>query len=133
MWQSKPTPALAGGARETRPFSRWTPAASKRLEKVRGEMALGQLDCVTRRLAGLDPMVGYYGWPPTVPENICNLPTTPVWTFHGAEDEQIPLEAEQKLVDALKSCGGDVQFAIFSDVGHDLDAKKVYPSELYEW
>ncbi len=85
------------------------------------------------RFAALAPMMGYYGWPPTVPENICDLANVPVWAFHGAEDEIIPLEAEQDLVDALKACGGDVQFTVFPDVGHDLSSEQVYNSELYEW
>jgi predicted esterase len=85
------------------------------------------------RFAALAPMMGYYGWPPTVPENICDLANVPVWAFHGAEDEIIPLDAEQKLVDALKACGGDVQFTIFPDIGHDVDAQQIYTSELYEW
>lgn len=85
------------------------------------------------RFAALAPMMGYYGWPPTVPENICDLANVPVWAFHGAEDDIIPLEAEQKLVDALKACGGDVQFTVFPDVGHNLESELVYTPELYEW
>ena len=85
------------------------------------------------RFAALAPVMGYYGWPPTVPENICDLAKVPVWAFHGAEDEIIPLEAEQKLVDALKACGGDVQFTIFPGVGHELNSEQVYTPELYDW
>ena len=68
-----------------------------------------------------------------MPENICDLADVPVRAFHGAKDELIPLEAEQSLVDALKACGGDVQFTIFPDVGHDVDAQQIYTSELYTW
>ena len=57
----------------------------------------------------------------------------PVWAFHGAKDEIAPLEAEQMLVDALKACGGNVQFTIFPDIGHDVDSKQVYTSELFTW
>jgi predicted esterase len=85
------------------------------------------------RFAALVSFMGYYGWPPIVPENICDLADVPVRAFHGAKDELIPLDAEQKLVDALKTCGGDVQFTIFPDVGHDLKSELVYTSELYEW
>jgi len=57
------------------------------------------------RFAALVPAAGYYGWPFTVPENICDLKDVPVWAFHGAKDETIPLDAEQMLVDALEACG----------------------------
>jgi acetyl esterase/lipase len=83
--------------------------------------------------AALVPIMGYYGWPFTVPENICDLKDIPVWVFHGAKDEVIPLEAEQILVDALIACGGNVQFTIFPDVGHDVDSQQVYTSELFTW
>lgn len=85
------------------------------------------------RFAALAPMVGYFGWPPSVPENIRDLADVPVWAFHGAKDNVIPLEAEQILVDTLKDCGGDAQFTIFPDVGHDLSSELVYNSELYTW
>ena len=77
--------------------------------------------------------MGYYGWPPTVPENICDLADVPVRAFHGAKDELIPLDAEQSLVDALKACGGDVQFTVFPDIGHDVHTQQIYTSELYDW
>jgi len=67
------------------------------------------------RFAALAPVMGYYGWPFTVPE------------------KTIPLDAEQNLVDELKACGGDVQFTVFPGVGHDVNQEKVYSSELYEW
>jgi predicted esterase len=85
------------------------------------------------RFAALAPVMGYYEWPFSVPENICELANVPVWAFHGDKDEIIPLEAEQSLVDALEACGGDVQFTIFPGIGHDLNSEKVYTSELYEW
>jgi predicted esterase len=85
------------------------------------------------RFAAMVPVMGYYGWPPSVPENICALAGIPVWAFHGAKDELIPLDAEQSLVDALKACGGDVQFTVFPDAGHGLDVQQVYTSQLYTW
>lgn len=87
----------------------------------------------TDRFAALVPFMGYYGWPFTVPENICGIKDIPVWAFHGDADEVVPLEAEQSIVDALKACGGEVQFTVFPDVGHDLNAELVYNSELYTW
>jgi len=85
------------------------------------------------RFAALAPVMGYYGWPFSVPKNICDLTDVPVWAFHGEKDETIPLDAEQNLVDALEACGGDVQFTVFPGVGHDVNQDKVYSSELYEW
>jgi predicted esterase len=85
------------------------------------------------RFAALVPVMGYYGWPFSVPEDICDLKDVPVWAFHGALDETVPLDAEQKLVDALQACGGDVQFTVFPDIYHDVGHNQVYTEELYEW
>jgi predicted esterase len=85
------------------------------------------------RFAALVSAMGYYDWPFSVPDNICDLAAVPVWAFHGARDELIPLEAEQSLVDALKACGGDVRLTVFPDAGHELKSERVYTSELYDW
>ena len=85
------------------------------------------------RFAALVPVMGYYGWPFTVPENICDLKHVPVWAFHGALDKTIPLDAQQQIVDALRDCGGDVEFTIFPDQGHNIEGEAYNTSELYEW
>jgi predicted esterase len=85
------------------------------------------------RFAALVPFMGYYGYPFTVPDNICDIKNVPVWAFHGDADEIIPIEAEQKIVDALIACGGDVRFTIFPGIGHDLDHSIIYNSDLYDW
>jgi predicted peptidase len=85
------------------------------------------------RFAALVPVMGYYGWPFSVPENICDLKDVPVWAFHGANDDVVPLDAEQMLVDALEACGGDVQFTVYPDNAHDVDHQQVYTEELYGW
>jgi pimeloyl-ACP methyl ester carboxylesterase len=85
------------------------------------------------RFAALVPVAGYYGWPFTVPDNICDLKDTPVWAFHGQQDERIPLEAEQSLVDALAECGGDARITVFPDTFHNIDERLVYTEELLSW
>ena len=68
-----------------------------------------------------------------VPDNICDLKDVPVWAFHGALDERVPLLAEQGLVDALNDCGGQAQITVIPDIGHDLEAEHVYTPELTGW
>ena len=83
------------------------------------------------RLAALAPIMGYYGWPFSVPENICDLAGVPVWAFHGENDETTPLQAEKEIIDALELCGADTQLTIYQDAGHDLDLEKIYSSDLF--
>jgi len=83
--------------------------------------------------AALAPVAGYFGWPPEVPENICDLKDVPVWAFHGGRDDIIPVDAGQELVDALKACGGNAQFTVSQDMKIDVLYKVYADPELYEW
>lgn len=83
--------------------------------------------------AALVPVMGFYGFPFEVPENICDLKDVPVWAFHGENDLTVPLEAEQGLVEALRACGGNVQFTVYPGAGHDVDARVYKTPELFEW
>jgi acetyl esterase/lipase len=47
------------------------------------------------------------------------LKNTPVWVFHAAEDELVPLSESQQMVDALKECGGKVEFTVYPNCEHD--------------
>jgi predicted peptidase len=81
----------------------------------------------------LVPLSGYYGYPFEVPDNICDLKEKPIWVFHGAEDSVIPLHAQQDLVNALEACGGDIQFTVYPDRGHEIGNLPYSNPELFEW
>jgi len=88
------------------------------------------------RFAALVPVMGFLGDTSGffIPDNICELKDVPIWAFHGAQDPIVPLDAEEGIVNALKACGGDVQFTIYPDGDHDISGR-VYNNnpELYEW
>jgi predicted peptidase len=67
------------------------------------------------------------------PDRACNLKHLPVWAFHGAKDPVVPLKDDQEMVNALKACGGDVQFTIYPDAGHDSWTPTYANPELYNW
>ncbi|MEE8570378.1 MAG: phospholipase, partial [Candidatus Bathyarchaeia archaeon] len=48
---------------------------------------------------GTRPMIGF-------PEKIKVLKDTPIWVFHGAKDDVVPLKNSQDLVDVLTKQGG---------------------------
>jgi predicted peptidase len=73
-----------------------------------------------------DPLLGF-------PERIKVLRDVPVWAFHGAEDEVIPLQRSQELVDVLKANQGDVKFTVFPNTPHDSWTQTYENPELYEW
>jgi predicted esterase len=84
--------------------------------------------------AALIPAAGYIDYPFTVPANICDLKDTPIWAFHGADDTDIPISAQQMLVDALKACGSNtIQFTIYPGTNPEIFHTAFADPNLYTW
>lgn len=43
----------------------------------------------------------------------------PIWCFHGAADDVVPVVRSRSMVEALKAAGGAVKYTEFEAVGHD--------------
>jgi predicted esterase len=61
------------------------------------------------------------------------LKDIPVWAFHGADDPTVPVGESQRMVDALRSAGGQAKFTVYPGVGHDSWTETYYNPKLYEW
>ncbi len=87
------------------------------------------------RFAALVPVAG--GWQfgsDAVPSNICDLATTPIWVFHGAQDETVQPFQSEVLVKALQACGGNVRYTLLPKSTHSASGVLPYTgSELYDW
>ena len=57
----------------------------------------------------------------------------PVWNFHGAMDNVVPIEMSVGMVRALRNAGGDVRFTVYPDAGHDSWSETYANPEVYEW
>ena len=57
----------------------------------------------------------------------------PIWVFHGAEDEVVPISESDQMVRRLKSMGYMVRYTRYKDVGHDSWHKAYGTDELYAW
>lgn len=66
------------------------------------------------------------GWAP-------RLADVPIWTFHGDQDQVVPLSATVQMVEALEQVGADVRFTLYEGVGHDSWTETYANPELYEW
>ncbi len=60
------------------------------------------------------------------------LKKVPVWAFHGAKDNNAPIEESKTLIDALKAIGGDVKFTELTDRDHFI-LDMYEDMQLYEW
>ena len=57
----------------------------------------------------------------------------PVWAFHGAKDEVIPVTASRELVAALKAAGSSVKYTEYPDTGHNVWTRAFSEKDLAEW
>lgn len=86
-----------------------------------------------QRFAAIAPICGGGYWFHGFPQRVAALKDTPVWAFHGAKDDVVPLAASQQLVDALQEAGGDVRLTIYPEAAHDSWTETYNNPELYAW
>ncbi len=61
------------------------------------------------------------------------LKDVPIWAFHGAKDNLVPLKESQEMVDAIKGLGGDAKLTVYPEAGHDSWTETYNNKELYDW
>ena len=81
-----------------------------------------------RRFAAIAPICG-----PVIPNWAKDIPHVPVWVFHGAKDETVPVEWSEEIVEKLEEEMGDVRLTIYPDAGHDSWTESYANPKLYEW
>lgn len=69
---------------------------------------------------GTPSMVNFWEQPPT-------------WVFHGNQDDIVPIESSQIMVDALKASGSEVKFTIYEGGDHYIFRHAYNESELFNW
>ena len=86
-----------------------------------------------RRFAAIAPICGGGYWFHGFPDRVRALKGTPVWAFHGAKDDVVPVEASEEMVRALRECGGEVQLTVYPEAGHDSWTMTYSNPDLYRW
>jgi predicted peptidase len=61
------------------------------------------------------------------------LKGTPIWAFHGKDDQVVPLHRSKEMVDAVQLVGGDVKLTIYPGVAHDSWTRTYENREIYDW
>jgi len=64
---------------------------------------------------------------------VSRLTSTPLWVFHGAKDESVPVERSRTIVAGIKDAGGKVRYTEYADTGHVIWSKVVKEPELVSW
>jgi predicted peptidase len=57
----------------------------------------------------------------------------PAWIYHGAKDQQAPVERERYLVQQLQAAGVEVHYTEVPNKGHYIWEEAYNPKTLYKW
>ena len=57
----------------------------------------------------------------------------PIWAFHGARDEIIPVTGSRELVAALRAAGSSVRYTEYPDAGHNVWTVAYVEPQLADW
>ncbi len=61
------------------------------------------------------------------------LKDVPIWAFHGAKDNIVPLSESEAIVNAVNGNGGNAILTVYPDAYHDSWTKTYDNTELYDW
>lgn len=67
------------------------------------------------------------------PQQASIIKDVPVWAFHGAQDNVVPIQETENMVKALKAIGSDAKFTIYPEADHDSWTETYDNPELYKW
>jgi predicted peptidase len=67
-----------------------------------------------------------------IPE-VPRLTGIPIWAFHGAQDENVPVTESRKMIDSLRKSGADARLTVYPDLAHDCWTMTYRDSRLYLW
>lgn len=80
------------------------------------------------RFAAVVPICGGGRW-----FTVGAMKNVPAWVFHGAKDGAVPLAESEKMVDALRKAGGNVEFTVYPEAQHDSWTATYANPAVYEW
>jgi predicted peptidase len=80
------------------------------------------------RLAAIAPICGA-GFDKLAPK----VAKLPIWAFHGALDDRVPIAKMAEMIKAVQDAGGNPKFTIYPTAKHDSWSKTYENKELYEW
>jgi len=58
---------------------------------------------------------------------------TPIWTFHGSEDQVVPIREDEVMFAALKASGGHIRYWVYQGLHHDCWFRAFNEPDLPRW
>ncbi|MBD3392596.1 MAG: prolyl oligopeptidase family serine peptidase [Chitinivibrionales bacterium] len=79
------------------------------------------------RFAAIAPLCGEGN-----PDEVCQVKHIPTWVYHCEGDEVMPVKGSDEMVEALKACGGKVEY-VRPDGGDHMKCWSNQFEDLYPW
>jgi predicted peptidase len=58
----------------------------------------------------------------------------PIWAFHGARDQTVPVAATRAMIEALRAAGGSPKYTEYADIDHEAPSRVFLPQTgLDDW
>lgn len=70
------------------------------------------------------------GGNPALARNIVHLP---IWAFHGAKDQNVPVSGSRDIIEAIRTAGGDPKYTEFPDAAHNIVKEVTDTPGLVDW
>ncbi len=67
------------------------------------------------------------------PSKVEAIKAMPIWVFHGAKDNVVPVAQSEEMVNSLKKIGSKVKFTIYPEAFHNSWTETYNNKELYKW
>jgi predicted peptidase len=67
------------------------------------------------------------------PSKATLIAQTPIWAFHGDEDEMVNVSESQRMIAALKKAGGQPRYTEYKGVGHNSWVRAFKEPDFLSW
>jgi predicted peptidase len=67
------------------------------------------------------------------PALAARIASIPIWAFHGAKDDVIPVTYSRNMIRQIRLEGGSPKYTEYPDVGHDVWLHALKEPELVDW
>jgi len=83
-----------------------------------------------QRFAAIVPICGAGAEPYNARKRLAHVP---VWTFHGAKDEAVPIQTTELMVASVRKGNGSVKYTVYPEAGHDAWTETYNNPQVWEW
>lgn len=66
-------------------------------------------------------------------DDAAKLKDTPIWAFHGAADENVPVGETDRMVEAIERAGGDVEYTRMPGANHFIWDRVYANPKVWKW